>query len=134
MAVSSSWAVEQDGFSAGTLASVHASADGVLTAVASNGRQVTLAQLAIASFPNLQGLYGQGENYFTESSSSGAASIGAAASGSRGVVRSGQLEGSNVDVGAEFTRLIVAQRGFSVNARTITVASQVLEELVNVVR
>jgi flagellar hook protein FlgE len=90
--------------------------------------------LAIASFPNVQGLNGHGDNFYTESLASGSASIGNALSGGRGLVRGGQLEASNVDIGLEFTRLIVAQRGFSVNARTITVANELMEELTNVVR
>ncbi|MCA9203141.1 MAG: hypothetical protein KDA59_08850, partial [Planctomycetales bacterium] len=60
--------------------------------------------------------------------------LGTALSGDRGAIVAGQLETSNVEVAQEFTRLIVAQRGFSANARTITVADKVLEELTNIIR
>ena len=76
----------------------------------------------------------QAENLYAESLNSGQAEVGAAASGGRGVIRGGQLESSNVDIALEFTKLIVAQRGFSANARTITVSDEVLEELTNIIR
>jgi flagellar hook protein FlgE len=134
MAVASSWAIQQDGSPAGTLNTINVTTEGMLKGVATNGRVIPIAQLAIASFPNIQGLNGTGDNFYIESLASGSANVGNALSGGRGLVRGGQLEGSNVDIGLEFTRLIVAQRGFSVNARTITVANEVMEELTNVVR
>ena len=75
-----------------------------------------------------------GGNYFQASLASGDPEVGTALTGSRGALRSGQLEGSNVDLALEFTRLIIAQRGFSANARTITVTDRVLEELTNIIR
>ena len=102
--------------------------------LSTNGKVFALAQLAIARFPNPTGLEGLGSNYFQESSNSGVASIGSGLSGGRGQIIGSQLEGSNVDLAQEFTRLIVAQRGFSANARTITVADEILEELTNIIR
>lgn len=125
---------EQDGFEPGKIVSVAVSPDGVIMGVASNGRAVPIAQLAIATFQNDQGLSGAGSNYFDVSLNSGDPQIGTALSGSKGSVNGGQLEGSNVDVAFEFTRLIVAQRGFSANARTITISDQMLEELTNMIR
>jgi flagellar hook protein FlgE len=90
--------------------------------------------LAIASFRNPDGLVAIGNNYFTSSLASGNPDIGTALSGSRGALRSGQLEGSNVDLALEFTRLIIAQRGFSANARTITVTDEILQELTSIIR
>ncbi|MCA9186633.1 MAG: flagellar hook protein FlgE [Pirellulaceae bacterium] len=124
----------QDGFAPGSLTSVSISLDGVVEGVASNGRTLPLAQLAIAAFQNNNGLKGIGDNYFEESLNSGEPQLGAATSGNRGAIAGGQLESSNVDIAFEFTRLIVAQRGFSANARTITVSDQVLEELTNIIR
>ena len=63
-----------------------------------------------------------------------AAENGAATTGGRGFINGGQLESSNVDIAFEFTLLIVAQRGFSANARTITISDEVLEELTNIIR
>ncbi len=124
----------QDGTEPGTLVSIEVNGTGELQGVSSSGRTFPLAQLAIASFANVNGLEGIGGNYYKESVNSGNASVGTGLSGNRGQVIGNQLERSNVDLALEFTRLIVAQRGFSANARTITVADEVLEELTNIIR
>ncbi|WP_149498619.1 flagellar hook protein FlgE [Roseiconus lacunae] len=124
----------QDGIPPGALSSVAVSTSGELTGLASNGRALPLAQLAIASFPNSAALEAVGANYFQKSISSGDPALGLGATGSRGQIMGGQLERSNVDIALEFTQLIVAQRGFSANARTITVADEMLEELTNIIR
>lgn len=124
----------QDGFGAGLLTSVRIDSDGTLQGIASNGVAIPLAQLAIASFQNEAGLEARGQNYFAESRNSGTVILGNASAGGRGSVRSGELEQSNVDLAYEFTRLIVAQRGFSANARTITVADAILRELTNLIQ
>jgi flagellar hook protein FlgE len=124
----------QDGFPPGALTSVAVSTNGELSGLASNGRSMPLAQLAIASFTNPAALEATGNNYFKQSMNSGEAVIGEGMSGSRGQVLGGQLERSNVDIANEFTQLIVAQRGFSANARTITVSDEMLEELTNIIR
>ena len=134
MATGYSAAVVQDGTGPGTLVSVAVDGNGEVSGLASNGKVISLAQLAIARFANVDGLEGLGGNFFQESVNSGAASIGAGLADGRGQIIGNQLEGSNVDLAQEFTRLIVAQRGFSANARTITVADEVLEELTNIVR
>lgn len=126
--------VSQDGFSPGELSDVHIDADGTVFGLASNGLQIAMGQLAIASFRNNDGLISTGGNYYQASLASGDPEVGTALTGSRGALRSGQLEGSNVDLALEFTRLIIAQRGFSANARTITVTDRVLEELTNIIR
>ncbi len=133
-ATSYSIAYEPDGYSPGNIVSINASADGTLEGVATNGQRIPIAQLAIANFVNVNGLRAAGQNYFEESANSGLAQVGTGATGANGFVRGGQLESSNVDVALEFTQLIVAQRGFSANARTITVASEVLAELTNIIR
>ena len=71
---------------------------------------------------------------WTKSPNSGEPEIGTAGSGGRGLLAWGTLEGSNVDLAEEFTRLIVAQRGFQGNARVITTADEVLQEVVNLKR
>ncbi len=134
LATGFSSSIEQDGFPPGSLVAVNVTQSGLLEGIASNGRRVPLAQLAVANFINVQGLEAKGQNYYAETANSGAAQIGTSLAGSNGFVRGGQLEASNVDVAFEFTQLIVAQRGFSANARTITVASEVLQELVNLLR
>ena len=134
MATSFSSTAVQDGFPPGNIVTVSVSSDGILEGGATNGRRVPIAQLAIASFINNDGLEGAGQNLYRETSNSGVAQIGVGDAGANGSVRSGQLETSNVDVALEFTQLIIAQRGFSANARTITVASEVMQELTNIIR
>jgi len=130
----SSISSEQDGFASGVLSSVRVGADGVIEGIASNGRTFPLAQLAVASFSNPEALERSGQNYYAQSLASGEVELGTALQLGRGAIRSGQLEGSNVDIALEFSRLIVAQRGFSANARTITVTDEILEELNSLVR
>lgn len=124
----------QDGIPPGNLTSVSISTSGEMTGLASNGRALPLAQMAVARFSNPAALDAIGSNYFLRSISSGDAVLGTGASGGRGEVMGGQLERSNVDIAQEFTQLIVAQRGFSANARTITVSDEMLEELTNIIR
>ena len=119
----------QDGFPPGNIVSVNTSSDGILTGVATNGRQIEIAQLAVATFENEHGLESFGSNYFQQTPNSGEPDINTALSAGAGEIRGGQLETSNVDIALEFTQLIVAQRGFSANARSITVATEILQEL-----
>ncbi|MCP4782029.1 MAG: flagellar hook-basal body complex protein [Fuerstiella sp.] len=123
-----------DGYGPGELVAVQIDADGTLSGVGSNGLKFSIAQLAIAAFSNPDGLLNGGGNYYKSSLASGNAEIGTALNGDRGAIRAAQLEGSNVDLALEFTKLLVAQRGFSANARTITVTDEVLEELTNIIR
>ena len=132
----SNFGLEQniDGASAGVLADISVSIDGVITGIGSNGTELEIAQLALASVANVDGLETAGDNYYTSTTASGTVQIGTAETGGRGGVVSSQLETSNVDITLEFATLIVAQRAFSANARTITVADEILDELTNLVR
>ena len=121
----------QDGYPPGALASVGVNSAGTLMGIFTNGRSFELAQLAIATFTNPQGLMHHGGNYLQESTNSGTPTIGASATST---VKGGQLEASNVDIAGEFTQMIVAQRGFSANARTITVSDEILQELLSIIR
>ncbi|MDG1808152.1 MAG: flagellar hook-basal body complex protein [Pirellulaceae bacterium] len=129
-----SMSINQDGIEPGKLVNVMVNSDGLLQGVSSSGQIFELAQMAIALFRNPQGLSASGNSYFEATLNSGTVDLGAAGAAGRGTVRAGQLEGSNVDVAYEFTQLIVAQRGFSANARSITVADEILEELTNIIR
>lgn len=131
---STATAVTQDGSGAGTLVSVSFDQTGTIQGQFTNGRTIPVAQLAIAAFNNEGGLFREGTNYFGTSASSGEALIGVAGGGGRGLVRGSALEGANVDIAIEFSRLIVAQRGFQVNARTISAANDTLQELANIIR
>src|SRR6266545_4609664 len=131
---STATAVTQDGNGFGTLTDVSFDSSGTLQGQFSNGRTIALAQLAVAGFNNEGGLLRSGNNYFLTSAASGEALVGTAGSGGLGSVQGSALEGANVDIAIEFSRLIIAQRGFQVNARTITAANETLQELANVIR
>lgn len=124
----------QDGFPIGDLDSFFVGVDGTITGRFTNGLTRVLGQLALATFNNPQGLLSVGENRFVLSPNSGDAQIGTPASGGRGTLASGFLEGSNTDLAREFSNIILTQRGFQANARTITTADTLLQELIGLVR
>jgi len=108
--------------------------DGVVRGTFSDDVQRDIAVVAVADFTNPAGLERVGETAFRASANSGAPELGVAGQGSRGDLVGGALEMSNVDLSAEFTNLILAQRGFQASSRVITTSDQVLEELVNIKR
>ncbi len=124
----------QDGVPSGTLQSFAIGLDGAITGFYSNGKTASLDTVQLASFANPAGLLKIGSNQFRESATSGTASTGNPGTGGRGTLVAGSLEMSNVDLAAEFTSMIIAERGFQANARTISTANQMLEELVNLKR
>ncbi|HEX2892418.1 MAG TPA: flagellar hook-basal body complex protein [Marmoricola sp.] len=117
-----------------TLTSYNIGADGKLRGIYDDGVQRDIAQLALANFNNPMGLEKVGETSFRQSANSGNAQIGVAGQGRLGTLVGGALEMSNVDLSAEFTNLILAQRGFQASSRVITTSDQVLEDLVNIKR
>jgi len=121
---------KQDGNAAGTLLSVAMGGDGTLSGTFSNGSTVAIARLAIGTFTNPEGLAKAGNSTLTSTLNSGPVRLGTAGSDGWGSVVSGALEASNVDLSAEFTNLIVAQRGFQANARIITTSDAILQELI----
>jgi flagellar hook protein FlgE len=127
-------ATEQDGLPLGSLQSFSLGNDGTITGIYSNGLRQPLGQLALASFNNPGGLEKAGSSSFRVGDNSGAAIVGQAGVGGRGVLNSGALEMSNVDLAEEFTGLIVAQRGFQANSRVITSSDEILQDLVNLKR
>ena len=124
----------QDGYAMGTLTGFSVGQDGTVTGIYSNQVTLPVAQVALATFANDQGLEKVGGTCFAESANSGTAQIGAPLTGSAGAVMSNNLEMSNVDLSEEFVSLIRAQRGFQANSRVVTTSDQVLEELINLKR
>jgi flagellar hook protein FlgE len=108
--------------------------DGKLRGVFNDNVQRDLAQVALATFNNPMGLEKVGETSFRESANSGNPQLGIPGEGMNGDIVGGAVEMSNVDLAAEFTNLILAQRGFQASSRVITTSDQVLEELVNIKR
>ncbi|MDR2601849.1 MAG: flagellar hook protein FlgE [Spirochaetaceae bacterium] len=131
---SSSKAVTQDGRTMGYLESFKIDSTGTITGVYTNGTNRTLAQLALATFSNQGGLEKNGETAFVTSNNSGNANIGPSGVAGKGKIVAGTLEMSNVDMAAEFTDMIVTQRGFQANSRTIQTADQLLQELLTLKR
>lgn len=130
---SSSAILVPDGNVEGMLESFNIGAQGEINGIYSNGLVRQIGTLAIAKFSNPSGLSKAGNNLFQESINSGTANIGMPGEG-RGVIASGALEMSNVDLSEEFTEMIVAQRGFQANTRIITTSDEILQELVNLKR
>ncbi len=126
--------LDSDGYAAGVLTGQRVDDKGVIYGTFSNGEQMALGQLATAIFVNQAGLERSGNTTFRESNNSGAPQIGTAGSGGRGVMQAGVLEMSNVDLGEEFTNMIVTQRGFQANSRTITTSDEMLQELMSLKR
>ena len=124
----------QDGFQRGVLSSYDIASDGTITGAFSNGMTRTLGRVALATFANTGGLKRQGDNAFVETPSSGLAQIGNPSSGGRGSILGGALESSNVDLATEFSNMIVTQRAYQANARSITTADTMLQEVVNLIR
>lgn len=127
-------AITQDGSATGQLSGLTVGEDGIITGSYSNGQVKALAQVAIASFANPEGLERVTGTMFKTSVNSGLAQLGAAASGGRGIIAPGTLEMSNVDLAEEFTNLIRTQRGFQANSRVITTSDEMLQEIVNLKR
>jgi len=127
-------APDQNGYALGSLQSFQLGNDGTIMGVYSNGLRQPLGKLALASFNNPGGLEKAGSSSFRVGDNSGVAMIGEAGVAGRGVLNSGALEMSNVDLAEEFTGLIVAQRGFQANSRVITSSDEILQDLVNLKR
>jgi flagellar hook protein FlgE len=123
-----------DGSGAGVLSSYTVSNTGQIVGVFSNGLKQTLGQVALANFNNVNGLEKIGDSMFRSTVNSGLAQVGAAGSAGLGLITSGALEMSNVDLAQEFTNLVIAQRGFQANSRVITTSDEILQELVNLKR
>ncbi|POZ89457.1 MULTISPECIES: flagellar hook protein FlgE [Petrotoga] len=126
--------IEQDGNSQGTLESFAINTNGQIIGSFTNGLTAPLGQVALATFNNPEGLSAIGNSMYVMSSNSGLPQIGVSGVGGRGSINPGALEMSNVDLAEEFTNMIIAQRGFQANSRSITTADAILNELVNIKR
>ncbi len=124
----------QNGYTSSVLKDITIGNDGVVSGVFDNGQVQPLAQLALASFPNIDGLLKIKGATFLTSLISGEPSIGAPGTGGRGAVQGGTLESSNVDIAREFTELIIAQRGYQANSRIITTTDELYQESINLIR
>jgi flagellar hook protein FlgE len=124
----------QDGFTSGTYQKFTVDSSGVITAQFSNGRNSTIGQIAVATVANTAGLTASGSNNFTTTAASGQATIGVAGAGGRGTLDDGALEQSNVNISTEFSNLIVAQRAFEANSKTVTTFDTVSQDVLSMIR
>jgi flagellar hook protein FlgE len=125
-------AITQDGFATGQLSTVSIDTTGVVSAVYTNGRSTQLGQLALANFPDPQGLKQLGDTNWAETYTSGTAVSGTAGTAGFGSIQSGALESSNVDLTTELVNMITAQRAFQANAQVITTANQLSQTVINI--
>ncbi|WP_169777211.1 flagellar hook protein FlgE [Campylobacter mucosalis] len=121
--------VSQDGYEGGALKDIKVDQSGTVIGAFTNGQSFGLAQVALATFTNEEGLTAEGGNLFLASANSGEAVIGAAGTGNKGTIASAKLEQSNVDLSRALTQLIIVQRGFQANSKTITTSDEMLNTL-----
>jgi flagellar hook protein FlgE len=124
----------QDGFASGNYQTISVDSSGLITAQFSNGQSSTVGQIAVASVANVEGLVAIGGNNFTTSVASGQATAGVAGTGGRGTVEDNALEQSNVNISTEFSNLIVAQRAFEANSKTVTTFDTISQDVLAMVR
>ena len=122
--------ISQDGYTGGDLVGIRIDQSGILIGSFSNGRSFGLAQIAMAKFTNNEGLSTEGGNIYIQTANSGDPIIGTAATAGRGFIQSAALEASNVDLSRALTQLIIIQRGFQANGKTITTSDQLLQTLI----
>jgi len=128
-ATSNTSGISQDGYPGGDLDGIRVDETGTLIGSFTNGRSFGLAQVSMASFANNVGLESDGGGVYIQTSNSGDPIIGQANTGKRGFIEASSLEMSNVDLSRSLTQLIVIQRGFQANAKTITTSDQMLNTL-----
>jgi len=133
-ATSATSSITQNGSAPGSVNGVSILSDGSITATFGAGQTVTIGKIAVASFNNPKGLVKLGSNRFGESQSAGQANLGTAGTGGRGTLIGSALEQSNVDMATEFTNMILAQRGYQANSKSITVADELLQDTLNMKR
>ena len=124
----------QDGYTMGYLDNFKIDSTGIITGVYSNGTNRTIGQIAMATFANDRGLEKAGDNTYVESNNSGMARIGESGTAGKGTLMAGALEMSNVDLSEQMTDMIVTQRGFQSNAKTIQTADTLLETVLGLKR
>jgi len=125
---------EQDGYAMGVLTDFETDQTGTIVAFFDNGERRPIAQLALATFSNPEGLERGGDTAFRATTNSGQAVKLHPSTGGSGVIFNGFLEQSNVDMALEFTNMIITQRGLQANSRVFTTQDEILTEIVNMKR
>ncbi len=123
--------IEQDGYTTGQLGGIEVGDSGIVFGRFTNGQSRALGQIALATFSNVSGLQPQGGSLWSESFSSGQAVLASPGTSGTGVVQSGALEDSNVDISQELVNMIVAQRNFQANAKMIQTEDTITQAIIN---
>lgn len=122
-----------DGAAGGAIATFSVGKDGGITAVYSNGTSKTIGQIALADFRNPDGLIREGDNLYSTGVNSGSPQVGDPGVANLGTIQTGQLEGSNVDLAAQFGQMIQAQQGFNANTKVITTTNNMMQSVISIV-
>ncbi len=123
--------VAQDGYTTGELAGLEIDDTGVIFARYTNGQSKVQGQIILANFANVQGLTPVGKTQWVQSFESGEPVVGTPGSGTLGALQAGALEDSNVELSDQLVNLIVAQRNYQANAKTIETESAVTQTIIN---
>ncbi|HSM27071.1 MAG TPA: flagellar hook protein FlgE [Thioalkalivibrio sp.] len=124
--------LRQDGFTTGRLSGIDIDPTGVVFARFTNGQAQSLGKVALANFANPQALQQLGDNTWGETFGAGDVILGEADTGNFGLIQSGGLEASNVDIAQQLVNLITAQRNFQANAQVISTADTVTQTIINI--
>ena len=127
-------AITTNGTPFGGLSAVSINQDGLVTATFNNGTSRTIAQVALATFPNVDGLTALNGGAYLSSNASGAFSLKTPGAGGAGTLSSSALESSTVDLSTEFTNLIIAQQAYTASSKVITTANQMTQALLQVIQ
>lgn len=125
-------AITQDGYTTGRLIGIDTDSSGVVQARFTNGKSTNLGQIALANFSNTNGLQQLGDTNWAETFASGQALKGQAGNAGLGLVQSGALEASNVDITEQLVNMITAQRNFQANAQMISTSDAVTQTIINI--
>jgi flagellar hook protein FlgE len=126
-------ATSQNGYGVGTLTSYSVLPDGTIQGQFTNNQSLSLGQVAVASFANVQGLEQLGNGNLTATAASGAAIIGKAEAGGNGNIVGGSVEESNVNLSTEFSNMIVAQQGYEANAKVLSTMDQLSQATIQLI-
>lgn len=132
-ATSATTTTTQNGYGVGTLTGYSVLSDGTVQGQFSNDQTLTLGQVAVGSFANVQGLTQTGSGDYQPTFASGAAVIGQAGVGGNGTITGGAVEESNVSLSTEFANMIVAQQGYEANAKVLTTMDQVSQATIQLI-
>jgi flagellar hook protein FlgE len=124
--------LSQNGYAAGTVSGVGIDEKGNIVASYTNGTRQKIARLALADFPNLNGLARKGMTLYQATSTSGDPLYNKPGVGGMGTISSSMLEESNVDLASEFIKMIIVQRGYQANTKVITTTDDMLAQLINI--